>query len=387
MMNILLIDDDSNIVDGLEAIIKNNFSPESFSITKCIDGAEAVVQMSKHFYPIIVSDVKMPKLDGIALLRILRKENINSKVIVLSGYSDYRFVREALKLGAYDYLLKPVDIKTFCNVLNVIRNNEPVSQSNSSLIHLEKSIADESDNSTASNAEYFDLDAQEPFLTKEELRNALGKLANAVLNTDLNAFYELTEYIFSHISKKYIDNTDLKRVLTDYVYLLMNRSEKLLELVSSYKLTENDLTNQIKEQVLLSQLKKAFVNINELYIEQLRSVQNKKDRYLVKKATEYIEAHHNEQIMLSELASLFHMHPNYFSSLFKNETGTTVRDYILNIRIKKAKELMKDNNYKIIDIAIAVGYQDASHFNRAFKNITGMSPNRYRQLLEENETN
>ena len=167
----------------------------------------------------------------------------------------------------------------------------------------------------------------------------------------------------------------------------MNRSEKLLELVSSYKLTENDLTNQIKEQVLLSQLKKAFVNINELYIEQLRSVQNKKDRYLVKKATEYIEAHHNEQIMLSELASLFHMHPNYFSSLFKNETGTTVRDYILNIRIKKAKELMKDNNYKIIDIAIAVGYQDASHFNRAFKNITGMSPKRYRQLLEENETN
>ena len=81
------------------------------------------------------------------------------------------------------------------------------------------------------------------------------------------------------------------------------------------------------------------------------------------------------------------MHPNYFSSLFKNETGTTVRDYILNIRIKKAKELMKDNNYKIIDIAIAVGYQDASHFNRAFKNITGMSPNRYRQLLEDNETN
>ena len=55
MMNILLIDDDSNIVDGLEAIIKNNFLPESFSITKCIDGAEAVVQMSKHFYQIIVS--------------------------------------------------------------------------------------------------------------------------------------------------------------------------------------------------------------------------------------------------------------------------------------------------------------------------------------------
>ena len=111
--------------------------------------------------------------------------------------------------------------------------------------------------------------------------------------------------------------------------------------------------------------------------------QEKKEEYVVKKAQEYMEKHCSEQLLLSDIAAQFHLHPNYFSSLFKKQLDMTVRDYILQLRMTKAKELMKDSSLKLLDIALAVGYEDAAHFNRAFKNVTGVSPSMYRDGIKK----
>ena len=88
--------------------------------------------------------------------------------------------------------------------------------------------------------------------------------------------------------------------------------------------------------------------------------------------------------MLADIAARFCLHPNYFSSLFKKQLNITVREYILRLRIQKAKELMADPDLKLIDIALSVGYQDAAHFNRAFKNVTGRTPSQYREGIKLN---
>ena len=88
--------------------------------------------------------------------------------------------------------------------------------------------------------------------------------------------------------------------------------------------------------------------------------------------------------MLADIAARFRLHPNYFSSLFKKQLNITVREYILRLRIQKAKELMADPDLKLIDIALSVGYHDAAHFNRAFKNVTGLSPSQYREGIKLN---
>ena len=112
MYRILLVDDDQNIVDGLGSIIKQNFE-NIFVISSACDGSDALNRLTEDYYHVIISDIRMPKLDGISLLELISKNQIPSVVIMLSGYDDYTYIRNALRLGAYDYLLKPVESELF----------------------------------------------------------------------------------------------------------------------------------------------------------------------------------------------------------------------------------------------------------------------------------
>lgn len=119
MYRILLVDDDQNIVDGLGSIIKQNFE-NIFVISSACDGSDALNRLTEDYYHVIISDIRMPKLDGISLLELISKNQIPSVVIMLSGYDDYTYIRNALRLGAYDYLLKPVNIQNFVSHVRLL---------------------------------------------------------------------------------------------------------------------------------------------------------------------------------------------------------------------------------------------------------------------------
>ncbi|RGY97515.1 AraC family transcriptional regulator [Clostridium sp. AM58-1XD] len=92
---------------------------------------------------------------------------------------------------------------------------------------------------------------------------------------------------------------------------------------------------------------------------------------------------YQSELLLEDVAGQFHLHPNYFSRLFRIQTGTTFRDCLRNVRIEKAKELLIHSSCKISQIAQSVGYQDIAHFNRAFKDLTGTSPSHYRKVFSD----
>ena len=75
------------------------------------------------------------------------------------------------------------------------------------------------------------------------------------------------------------------------------------------------------------------------------------------------------------------MSPNYFCRFFKKVTGLTFTQYLLNIRIDKAKELILKNNMPITDIAFTVGFENLGYFYRSFKKYTKHSPKEYREIL------
>lgn len=94
---------------------------------------------------------------------------------------------------------------------------------------------------------------------------------------------------------------------------------------------------------------------------------------------DYIHEHLGENITLDVLASSVALSRYHFARRFRASTGTTPHEYVLQQRVAKARTLLTRTNYPLLDIAVACGFADQSHFNRVFKKHTGVPPGHYRK--------
>ena len=99
---------------------------------------------------------------------------------------------------------------------------------------------------------------------------------------------------------------------------------------------------------------------------------------LFQQIEQYIHFHYAKHLSLESIAEEFSLSSNYLSRSFKKKTGSGITDYINNVRIQKAKELLENPEIKIFHIAAQVGYSDEKYFSRVFKKTVGMSPLQYR---------
>ncbi|PKM51737.1 MAG: hypothetical protein CVV02_05600 [Firmicutes bacterium HGW-Firmicutes-7] len=99
---------------------------------------------------------------------------------------------------------------------------------------------------------------------------------------------------------------------------------------------------------------------------------------VVKKVSKYIHSHLSEQIRLNDVAEYVDLSPNYFSSLFKREMGIAFADYVNEIRIKESQFLLETTDYSIVDIAVAVGFNNQNYFTTIFRKHTGTTPKQFR---------
>ncbi|UUZ78765.1 AraC family transcriptional regulator [Paenibacillus sp. P26] len=104
------------------------------------------------------------------------------------------------------------------------------------------------------------------------------------------------------------------------------------------------------------------------------SVPSKMTEQQVSRAIEYMHANLDREISLEELAAVTNMSHSYLSRLFKHATGLSPHQYLINIRIDKAKSLIQSRNFTMAEISATLGFTDQSHMNRHFKRITGLSP-------------
>ncbi|MGZ3900487.1 MAG: sigma-54-dependent transcriptional regulator [Bacteroidia bacterium] len=125
MAKILVIDDERAIRRSIKEILEF----EKHQVEEAEEGNMALNMALKNNYDIILSDIKMPKLDGIELLQKLIENNISSAIIIMSGHGTIETAVDAVKKGAYDYLAKPIDLnRLLVSVRNALEKSELVTE-------------------------------------------------------------------------------------------------------------------------------------------------------------------------------------------------------------------------------------------------------------------
>ncbi|MBW4081546.1 response regulator [Paenibacillus sp. S150] len=108
---------------------------------------------------------------------------------------------------------------------------------------------------------------------------------------------------------------------------------------------------------------------------------NQKNSHMINKIKDIIAKGYMENLTVARLSEEVYLSPNYISLIFKQETGENITEYITKVRMDAAKELLKDLDLKILEVAEMVGYENATYFSTVFKKYAGMHPQKYRSLL------
>ncbi len=108
MITILVVEDEKYALDSLLKQIREYDKQESFRVLQASNGKEAYQLYIQYSPELVMTDIRMPGMDGLELLKAIREKDENTQVVILSAYSDFEYAREALTYGASDYLLKPI---------------------------------------------------------------------------------------------------------------------------------------------------------------------------------------------------------------------------------------------------------------------------------------
>ncbi len=121
-----------------------------------------------------------------------------------------------------------------------------------------------------------------------------------------------------------------------------------------------------------------YLSFENLYVDDCLTNDEDANCKIINFTIDYINNNYQRDLSLAYMSNLVSKNYNYFSTLFKNHTGFTFTEYLRNVRIEKAKELLKDMNNKAIDVYTQVGFLDYNHFCKTFTKVVGMSPGVYK---------
>lgn len=140
-----------------------------------------------------------------------------------------------------------------------------------------------------------------------------------------------------------------------------------------------DIINKINEAATTDELSETFRGLIKRISADLVSSVYPGASPLIARSLRYIKSNYTRKIKLTDISSELHVNPTYFSALFSQEMGRPFTDYILELRIGKAKDLLRNTNMDIVDISGASGFENQSYFTKIFRKRTGQTPRQYRQ--------
>jgi two-component system response regulator YesN len=339
MKQILIVDDEPMIRSGLTKLVKQY--DEGAEVLTASNGVDAIAAIHNHKPDLVLTDIRMPKMDGLELCKQIAAWNGTIRTVVISGYSDFSYAQKCLSYGVKEYLLKPLTEIELYPVLDRLLQQEDI-----------QSIASS-------------ISAYEEWLEQVE---------TALWAADMEALDRLIDQWKQDEQCGSLKPEQLQQAVAGGLKVLV----KKLNARDLYRFAEPSLAKQpadLEEAVELLE--------TELYLwcHQLVQWRGGNQKNVFEEAKSFIDQHITEDISLETVADKVGLAPTYFSYFFKKMTNETFVQYRMKKRIEMAKRLLEMPHYKIVDVGMEIGYQNYPHFSKIFKKMTGISPTEYRQLM------
>lgn len=357
MYKVLIVDDDKTIIYMLKRF--KRWRDYGFSVEdEACDGKEALKKLEAGEFDLVITDIKMPGMDGIEFLNELKVIKRDVCVIFLSTHSDFNYARQGIRLGVFDYMTKPVDENVLGETLERTKKHLDEKNLQKKKIETEKKLLEE-------NLQFY-------YPKKLE-----ANLVSLLMSGDPEILQE-AERAFLDISKTCGDNSYKTGILLEKVLLKLSG-----EMAAAYPwlgmVEKIELDGNMPYGGEAEDLKKTFVE----YIRKMLDIVIKYELYqpdsIVKKACEYVLNHVEEDINLEKIAQEVHVRSDYIGKLFKKKTGYNFKDYVTKVKMEHAKYLVNTGNYKNYEVSEKLGYSSPDYFCRLFKAYTGYTPSDFRK--------
>lgn len=405
MYSLLLVDDEKLILEALKSV----FDWGKMGVAKietARNGKEALEKVEWLQPDIIITDVKMPVMNGIDFTNRLRKQRKSSKIIFLSGYDEFDYVKEALAVNAAEYLLKPVNIDELKKVINKVldqcEQDKLAVQSSAALLekYIFKLLFEENEQTQIEICNWIQQINRSIDINDECYSLLLIKIikSSTLSRSQSNIILNL---IKQKLSKERIKNFIIEALKDEFVILLNQNSDKLFV---EYRFCEElqkliHDSQHVSVTCCLPGRTTSLPKIGSLYYEALQLLeyrfylgnraiidyasitgkQNNPNHQRTKQILDFIHENYHQDISIYDIADKLYLSPNYLRAIFKEETGETLLFYLTRLRIDKAAEYLRDPSLKIREVSNKVGYQNVSYFCSLFYKTKGMTPNEFRK--------
>lgn len=406
LYRILVVDDEERITDSLAGMLAE--APQyELDVYKAYSGSEALELLNEQQFDIVVSDICMPGISGIGLAQKIREKWPLCHVIFQTGYDDFQYAQQAIRQRVTHYILKSEgDEVLLAAIGECIRRLEEDARKQADLIRVQeenrvyKAMIRRKQIQNLfrfdqEKEENFSIDLKKPvFLlagrSSEKMEEAVGLAVDEVLKEKI-AYAVRSEMAW--LDKKVIiwilqqeEKEDLpyaaavvKGMAEGFCHVLRYRFGIAFSFVFQEKEIEwSQVAEELERlrQIATNRLNpdKQLVMAGVEYFEDAEEL----EKSFVNRLMNYMWENIDGDLSLCTLSDKLHLNPSYLSRRFKALTGKNLTEAILELRVRKACELLKNTSLKISEIAPMVGYETAANFSKVFKKMMNITPREYR---------
>lgn len=419
MIQVLIVDDEIHCAEGVKCAIDWSLIGVDQVLTaySMQQAQQIFIEQEIH---ILICDVEMPKGSGFDLLEWIRLGSFSPVVIMLTSYATFEYAKQAINYGCLDYLLKPVSSELLMDKAR--RAVEAVMAERHK--HMNNQLAEYWKDNQKRREEHFWREVIEGQTVDPQTISLRAEQAHVTLN-DHDLYLPILYKVSS--SETHLGWTDIGKALREYllqqalprtssmtilggvssmttiittsedlpavyqqcfrqIQLITARCSKELRLRLAVYIGAFDAASEVAAQYdYLMLMDRDNVDQTPGIYEISRQPQILKDvEGVIKQVKRYVRQHLGEELSRGQIAANVGMSPDYVSRLFRQETGIQLSEYITEVRMEEARQLLGTTALPVGEVAYKVGFLNVAYFSRVFRIRNGETPAHYRTQFKNN---